>query len=917
MLFTESHPSTRFDHSDCQRSVFSIAASRFVCTALAWFAIPLTGTVLQAEEKSAQNPGKPPADAKHSREAIDFFESNVRPLLVEHCYECHSVESGESSGDLRLDSAAALLRGGSMGPGLVPGQPEKSLILRAVRYNDRKLQMPPSDKLDDESIEVLRKWIEMGAPDPREDTATDQPANESQTNWTEHWAFQIPQRARIDDSNASGDQHVDVIDTLAATRASQAGLQRADVASDETLIHRLYFDLTGLPPTTEQVQAFVSSTHPDKYERLIDTLLASPEYAERFARHWMDVARYSDTVGYALGGKERRIQGSQRYRDWLVKAFAEDMPYDEMIRLQLAADRLDGDNTNGNLDAMGFLTIGRRFLNNLDVIDDRIDVVSRGLLGLTVACARCHDHKFDPIPTADYYSLFGVMNSSEWKQDGPSPLMMVDREKPGDHPILLRGQQGSRGPIAPRQYLTALRKPDEQRFTDGSGRLELALRIADSENPLTSRVMVNRVWAHLIGRPLVDTPSDFGVRTAPPAIPEVLDDLAAEFSTHWSIKRLVKRIVMTRVYRQSVHTAAENLSKDPDNQLLARANRKRRDFESLRDSMLDVCGFLDQSLGGEPVEITLPTLTPRRTIYAMIDRQNLPSLFRTFDFANPDAHAPKRYFTTVPQQALYLLNSDQTGELARLAAKHSREQVGSEAQEPLIDALFRSILSRPPTKPELQICVEFLSRPARPSVAEYRSTLAWQYGTSPTDDDVRPTDFTPFAVFKDSRWQAANEFPAKSAMGHAFLSRDAGHPANRDAVIRRWIAPADGELRLSGLMGHRSDNGDGFRAAIWVGKNRVFLETQKMNNRPYGPLTTTVAKGEAVDFVADPGESASHDSFFWRAQISMTATDGRLFEADSEADFAAPKDANSVEPLDRFAQLAQILLLSNEFAFVD
>ncbi len=612
---------------------------------------------------------------------IEFFESKVRPLLVEHCYECHSTESGESSGGLFLDTATATLRGGAHGSALKPGEPQSSLIIQAVDYQDPELQMPPDSKLDQESIDVLRHWIQIGAPDPRDGNVTESSSPLDRDPST-HWAF-VPPLRPVPQTPIDSSSH-DPIDTLADLQARTHGLRSNPVASKEILIRRLYFDLTGLPPSIDEIQSFVDSDRPDAYVRLVDHLLATPDFGERFGRYWMDVSRYANTVGYALGGQSREYEGSERYRDWAIKAFASDMPYDEMLRHQLAGDRTDPKNENGNLDAMGFLTLGRQFLSGFDTLDDRIDVITRGLLGMTVACARCHDHKFDPIPTADYYSLCGIMSSSEKPGDSASPLMLADKQNPSDHPILIRGQIGNNGPAAPRQFLTALRRPDEPRFNDGSGRWELVGRITASDNPLTARVMVNRIWGHLIGKPLVDSPSDFGFRTQPPAVPEILDDLAVEFSEHWSVQRIVRRIVLSRIYRQSSAATPEAIDVDSDNRWLMRANRRRRDFEALRDSVLQISGSLDRSLGGKPIEITSESLSGRRTIYARIDRQNLPALFRTFDFASPDTHSPSRYYTTVPQQALFLMNN---GQMLDLAAAVQR--TFGRSQNPMIQLCWR------------------------------------------------------------------------------------------------------------------------------------------------------------------------------------------------------------------------------------
>ena len=854
--------------------------------------------------------------AEPTKDQLDFFESKIRPLLIDHCYECHSQETGESEGGLLIDSAAAILKGGGMGPALLPGRPEKSLLIRAINYRDNKLQMPPTGKLPDESISLLSQWIKMGAPDPRKGSIVEKPASPLDRDPKTHWAFVAPRFAKQVPRVGKAS---DLLDAFAVQAAKKKGVQTAPQASAETLVRRLYFDLTGLPPTIDQIRSFTNSDRPDAYARLVDRLLASPDFAERFGRHWLDVARYADTVGYALGGKERRIKGSDRFRDWVIRAFATDMPYDQMIMNQLAGDRIDAANKHGNLDAMGFLTIGRRFLNGLDTIDDRIDVITRGLLGMTVACARCHDHKFDPIPTADYYSLAGVFHSSAEKKDGASPLMMVDKAKPSNTHVLVRGQQGNRGPVVKRQFLTSLQRAGEPQFSDGSGRLELAKRIVADDNPLTARIMVNRVWGHLIGKPLVDSPSDFGFRTQPPAIAKILDDLAADFATHWSVKRLVRRIVMTDIYRQSSQTTQEMVDLDPNNELLTRANRRRRDFESLRDSILVTSSFLNRRMGGEPVEITLGSPSPRRSIYAMVNRQNLPSLFRTFDFASPDAHSPLRYFTTVPQQALFLLNDQQITELSRRTAQHVRRSSVSKDAKTLSRELFTQALGRLPSLSEESISVAYLNQKVGQTVATTDPRSLWSYGTSAVDDRFRVKKFIPLTVFADGSWHAAKEFPAKSSLAYASLGKENGHPGrgNENSVVRRWQAPASGKVRVIGMVGHRGDKGDGIHAAIWSGKHRIFASKQQKTNRPYGPLQSTIKKGEYLEFVASPQENDSFDSFFWRAQIKLTADDGRVFEADSVKDFSGPFDPESTKPLDRLAQLAQALLMSNEFAFVD
>ena len=857
------------------------------------------------------------AEDTATSDQMQFFEAKIRPLLIEHCYECHSQESDSSDGGLFLDSQAGWKRGGVHGPALRAGKPDESLLIRAVSYTDNDLQMPPQGKLSSEDLASLRKWIEMGAPDPREGNTTRKSTSPIDRDPSTHWAFVVPIRHIPSEMKSTWAQ--DPIDTFAETVAAKQGLAPNPRAAREILIRRLYFDLTGLPPTAAAIKEFANSDRPDAYPRLVDQLLATPDFGERFGRHWLDVSRYADTIGYALAGRERRLKGSERFRDWTIRAFASDMPYDMMLRHQLAGDRTDPKNERGNLDAMGFLTLGRKFLNPFDTIDDRIDVITRGLLGLTVSCARCHDHKFDPIPTSDYYSLGGIIFSSEQPKEGASPLMMVDKKNPVDSPILIRGQIGNRGPIAPRQFLTTLRKKDEPRFTDGSGRKELAERIVSSDNPLTARVMVNRLWGHLIGKPLVDTPSDFGFRTEAPAIAEVLENLSVEFAGHWSIKRIVRRIVLSSIYQQTAHATSDSLRKDPNNRFLVRANRKRRDFESLRDSVLLAANTLDRSLGGPPVEITLDTPESRRTIYAMIDRQNLPSLFRTFDFASPDTHSPGRYFTTVPQQALFLLNSRQMLELARKTAESVRQNSSNGSAHALIHDTFRRVLGRDANQDELQSSLNFLQQPVHLPERHFDARSLWSYGTAKINKEGQISDFQPLSTFQDSRWQSSGKFPADPPMGHAYLSREAGHtPADTGlAIVRRFTAPNDGAIRLRGQMGHRSDQGDGVVAMIWIGNTRVFHEQQKKNNRPYGPLTGSIRKGETVDFVASAGENNSFDTFYWRVTVQLTGTDGQVIETDSKKHFSGPYNGRSSEPLDRLSLLAQMLLLSNEFAFVD
>ncbi|MCB1096721.1 MAG: DUF1553 domain-containing protein [Verrucomicrobiae bacterium] len=701
------------------------------------------------------------------------------------------------------------------------------------------------------------------------------------------------------------------IDAFIRAELQTRGIESAPAAAPRELFRRLSFDLTGVPPSFEQVQAFASAVEsdPERFGEVVaaavDQMLASSSFGEKWARHWLDVARYADTKGYVFE-EERRYPFSYSYRDWVIKAFNTDMPYDEFLVAQLAAD-LVKDAPPSDLAAMGYLTLGRRFLNREpDIIDDRIDVVTRGMLGLTVACARCHDHKFDPVPIKDYYSLYGVFQSSmepgelplvgkpedsaayeqyqarlaeleaaiadyknerrdelltvesvkdylqaawesrdldgrdlarfaqdrklypaaleRWQSlvikgdaapgstvalwralaalpaesdasvisqtiasvtggqgtlwdyfvmdaissgaevhagiaalltggDGdpiltsdqgiagldPNALVrdysvpnrnevrkrqraadkfratdegaptramvMIDKPQPVEPVVFERGNPDRRGEQVPRQFLSILSGTDRKPFTQGSGRLELARAIADPDNPLTARVMANRIWMHLMGTPLVESPSDFGVRTPEPQIPGLLDHLAADFVANgWSMKHLIRSIVLSQTYQQSTIADPAVKEADPDNRLYARATRKRLTFEGLRDSMLTVTGKLDPKMFGRAVDIE--SGGSRKTIYGFVDRQNLPGLFRTFDFAGPDAHCPKRHETTVPQQALFLMNNAFTQEAAAALSKVVATGDGDEGR---ITAIYRAALARNPSAEEIAMGREFIN----------------------------------------------------------------------------------------------------------------------------------------------------------------------------------------------------------------
>ena len=726
--------------------------------------------------------------AEPSPSQTQFFEAKIRPILANKCYDCHSAASGKSKGGLFLDTAEATLKGGNTGPAIVPGNPDKSLLIQAVRYTDPDMQMPPKNKkLSNAEIADLTTWVKMGAPDPRKTaTVVSSSSTPRKIEKSDHWAFQPVVRPAIPEVTAK-DAVFNPIDAFVVAQQEKKGIQPAPVADKRLLIRRATFDLVGLPPTPEEVEDFLKDTSPKAFEKVINRLLDSPQYGERWGRFWLDSARYSDTKGDVKKKKDTPdYPFAWTYRDYVIRAFNQDKPYNQFIMEQIAADRLVKGKDNSNLAALGFLTIGQRFMNNKnDIIDDRIDAVSKSFLGLTVACARCHDHKFDPIPTADYYSLYGIFASSmepdtlpaigtqgtpeqyqdyvkQWtpiqrelqslqqftdkdKRKGaknlPKPQMtkkemaekevrlkrelneldethpaapvramaLVDSPKAADAPILIRGEAQSPGQIVPRRFLEVLSGPERPVFQNGSGRLELAMAIASPKNPLTPRVMVNRIWQHHFGEGLVSTPDDFGNQSTPPTHPELLDYLASEFMKQgWSIKAMHRLIMLSHTYQQSSANNPTYAQIDPFNKLLWRANIRRLDFEAVRDSVLAIGGSLDLTQYGRPVELTKEPFITRRTVYGYIDRSDLPEMFNHFDFANPDMTNGKRTETIVPQQALFMMNSPIVVEQARNLIELS-EFEALKTDDDRINFLYDRILQRPPSSTELRLSQRFIT----------------------------------------------------------------------------------------------------------------------------------------------------------------------------------------------------------------
>jgi hypothetical protein len=730
--------------------------------------------------------------AEPDPKAVEFFESKIRPVLVEQCYKCHSAQSGKAKGGLTLDTKAALLKGGDTGPAVVPGNPAKSLLLTAV-HQDGDLKMPPKEKLSDAVINDFRRWIEMGAPDPRDRVTSAAAAAISNIDWTkarQFWSFRPVRKPALPAVKDAAWPKTDV-DRFILARLEAEGLHPLAPADKRALIRRATFDLTGLPPTPDEIDTFLKDDSPDAFARVVDRLLKSPHYGERWARHWLDVARYAEDQAHTFGVKPNTE--AFRYRDWVIAALNADLPYDLFVKRQIAADLMDKDKPDGyqQLAALGFFGLGAQYYKNSDAaraaadeLDDRIDTLARGFLGLTVSCARCHDHKFDPIPTQDYYSLAGVFYScklatlpmapkaeAERYAEAMKPVQEADRKlkelqkteksKPtadgkervaamqaeldrlkksappappmahaiadataADLHVYVRGNPAQQGELAPRRFLHVLSTNDPPRFAKGSGRLELAEAIASRDNPLTARVIVNRVWAWHFGRGLVGTPSNFGQLGERPTHPELLDDLAARFVENgWSLKWLHREIMLSATYQLASADYSDGRAKDPDNRLLWRMNRQRLDVESWRDALLAVSGQLDPSFGGPTTDLN-SAQNRRRTVYCKVSRHELNGLLRLFDFPDANITSERRSETTVPQQQLFVLNSPFfIGQAKALAARVGAEERDDPAR---VRRAYLLAYGRPATDAEVALALHYLGGKDDPAEDGRNGLTRWE-----------------------------------------------------------------------------------------------------------------------------------------------------------------------------------------------
>lgn len=889
----------------------------------------------------------------------DYFEQHIRPVLIKHCYECHAEDSEELGGGLLLDSADGWQVGGDSGPAIEPNNAADSLLISALEFES--VEMPPSGRLPDDVIDHFRHWIDQGAFDPRKAAGTMPAARGIDLDaGRQFWAFQKPQELTPPQVPGSTWAATDIDRFVEAARL-QADLPYPGDADPIVALRRLIFDLTGLPPSPELIRQFSDDPSATHWQQIVDRQLAAPGFAEHWGRHWLDVARYADSNGSDFNAT---FHDAWRYRAFVVDALATDKPFDAFVRQQIAGDLLpsssDAQRTE-NLVATGFLMLGTKMLSErdkaklkLDVVDDQIDTVGRAFLGMTLGCARCHDHKFDPIPTKDYYALAGIFSSTkvldgesqkyvstwvkrdlpakrehraaaeahaaqkklltqelsvskkqldtirksspqswggtivddaqaertgDWKEsnltspfygdgyihDGntnkgksaiafsvklpagrysvriaytgsssraanvpievhtatgienatldeskpgsigglwepigefefaadqpakivirntgtqgyviadavqfispdettlptqqkaqqqqaiaaaekkvksleaaikdhdktaPEPLpramAVVDEKQVEDACLCIRGEPHNKGPVVPRGFLQVVSSGSTITIPEGqSGRVQLADWITDPDNPLTARVIVNRVWMHLLGQGIVRTVDNFGQLGDRPSHPELLDTLAVQFVREgWSIKTLVRKIVMSRVYRQSSNYNRVAFQADPDNRLLWRGHRKRLPAEALRDTMLVAADSLDREPTVRPMQqfgvlvnnntqssgAAAQTRSNRRSMYLQIIRGQLPAMLATFDFADPDILVGRRPATNVPSQALVMLNSDVVIESSRQIA--SRIADTTPTLEDQIELAFLRCLQRYPQSDEREMANEFIA----------------------------------------------------------------------------------------------------------------------------------------------------------------------------------------------------------------
>jgi len=740
-------------------------------------------------------------------EHTEFFERKVRPVLVEFCYECHSAGAKKIKGGLMLDSRAGVIKGGDTGAAITPGDPEASLLIRAIRHADPDLVMPKK-KLSSLAISDLEAWVRMGAPDPRaEDTVASAQAK-SAIDWNkarQWWSFR-PLTAPSVPAVKQKRWPANDVDRFILARLEEKKLKPADDADKRVLIRRATFDLVGLPPAPEEVEAFLADKSDKAFAKVVDRLLASPHYGERWGRYWLDVVRYADSAG---DNSDFPIPQMFRYRDWVISAFNRDLPYDEFVREQIAGDLLPGasdEQTLERLIATGYIANARRFGSRVDdypqhlTIEDTIDNLGRTFLGLTINCARCHDHKFDPITATDYYAIYGIFHSTRYPWPGieleqhqrdlvplvsPAKLPEAEaakkardaelkqlekvvqrlkdsvKETPADEKknveekikeaekslkefkskplpfelayavaeskrienvtVQLKGDPAKPGPVVPRRFLTVLHGAEIPASDKSSGRRQLAEWIVARDNPLTARVMANRIWLHHFSKGLVPTPNDFGKQGKPPTHPGLLDWLASKFiESGWSVKAMHRVIMLSHTYQLTSTRSDDGLAHDVSNELISSFPRQRLDAESIRDTLLALGGNLDTTPAGPhpfppQTEWKFTQHNPfkavydskRRSVYLMTQRIQRHPYLAIFDGADPATSTPVRTTSTTPLQALYLLNDAFVHEQSKqFAARVLKDATDDGAR---LKRAYQLALARPAEPSEIEGGKKFLA----------------------------------------------------------------------------------------------------------------------------------------------------------------------------------------------------------------